>query len=356
MQRPLTYRKPRACAALCALGLALAATAGGQTAAAPEVPASVETPADGGPARRGRLESLVASVGSYVERFQSEMEAAVLDESYVQVLRQPCCRESRSPGEDPSLAWEATPGSARPKGLLARRQLKSEVLLVRVGGGMRVGYRDVYEVDGRIVQDRNERVRRLFLTGSAESALALGRIAAESARFNLGQMQRNTNLPTLPLLYLVPAMLPRLYFTRGGDAELDGAKTTILEFREDASPTLAASAHGIDMPARGRVWVEPETGRIRRIELRYLASARQSHLHDPGARRVMNVWFGEDPRIGVLVPTRMWEWYEKVPLDDEPSATTRQRAWPADLEGLATYSNLRLFSVETSEEIGEPAN
>lgn len=209
-----------------------------------------------------------------------------------------------------------------------------------------MGYRDVYEVDGKTVQDRNERLLKLFLSGSEESALALGRIATESARFNLGEMQRTTNLPTLPLLYLVPAMHPRLYFSRGGEAEVDGTKVTIVEFREDASPTLAASAQGIDMPARGRAWVEPESGRIRRIELRY----------QPGVRRVMNVWFGEDPRLGVLAPTRMWEWYEKIPLDDEPSATAYQRAWPADLEGLATYSNLRLFSVETSEEIGEPAN
>lgn len=337
-------------AALWALGVAVqpgVAAALAPPAANPPANASAAAePADGGGSRRGRLETLVASVGAYVERFQTEMEAAVLDESYVQLLRQPCCRESRKPGDDPALVWqEATPGP-RPKGLIARRQLKSEVLLVRVAGGLRVGYRDVYEVDGKSVQDRNERVRQLFLSGSAESALALGSIAAESARFNLGEMQRTTNLPTLPLLYLAPAMHPRLHFSRGGDAEIDGAKVAIVEFREDASPTLAASAHGIDMPARGRVWVDPENGRIRRIELRY----------EPGARRVMNVWFREDPRIGVLAPVRMWEWYEKIPIEREPSASPSQRAWPADLEGLATYTNLRLFSVDTSEEIGEPAN
>lgn len=356
MQRSLTLRVSSACAAFCALGLTIAAAAGARSGAAPA--AAVAASADTAAPRKGRLEALVERVGAYVERFQSEMEAAVLDEAYVQLLRQPCCRESRNPGADPALAWDGTGAAALPKGLIARRQLRSEVLLVRVAGGLRMGYRDVFEVDGKAVQDRNERLRKLFLSGSEESALALGRIATESARFNLGEMQRTTNLPTLPLLYLASAMHPRLYFSRGGEAEIDGTKTTILEFREDASPTLAASAHGIDMPARGRVWVEPETGRIRRIELRYLAYARQSssNLHDPGARRVMNVWFGEDPRIGVLAPTRMWEWYEKIPLDDEPSATAYQRAWPADLEGLATYSNLRLFSVETSEEIGEPAN
>lgn len=299
-----------------------------------------------GTSRKERLDALVASVGAYVERFQAEMEAAVLEESYVQLLRQPCCREPRRPGDDPLLAWDETRTPTSRRGLLARRQLKSEVLLVRIAGGLRVGYRDVYEVDGRTIQDRSERVRRLFLSGTDESALALGRIAAESARFNLGQVQRTTNLPTLPLLYLVPAMHPRLFFSRGGDEEIDGTKTEILEFREDASPTLAASAAGIDMPARGRAWVEPATGRIRRIELRYAA----------GARRVMTVWFREDPRISVLPPARMWEWYERVPIGDELPAGDSKRAWPADIEALATYSDPRLFSVETSEDVGEAAD
>ena len=307
---------------------------------------SAEGRAEDGRSRRERLEDLVARVGAYVERFQTEMEAAVLEERYVQLLRQPCCREPRSPGESPLLAWKETPAPARGKGILARRQLKSEVLLVRIASGLRVGYRDVYEVEGKAIQNRSERVRKLFLSGTEESALALGRIAAESARFNLGQMQRTINLPTMPLLYLMPAMHSRLFFSHGGDADVDGTKTSILEFREDASPTLAASAHGRDMPARGRAWVEPATGRIRRIELRY----------SPGARRVMVVWFREDPRIGVLVPERMWEWYEKIPLAGDPQTGVTKDAWPADLEALATYSDLRLFSVDTSEEIGAPAD
>ena len=301
---------------------------------------------DDGLSRRQRLDALVASVGAYVERFQVEMEAAVLDENYVQLLRQPCCIEPHNPGEDPLLVWDETRGRSSRRRVLARRQLKSEVLLVRIAGGMRVGYRDVYEVDGRTIQDRNERVRRLFLSGTEESALALGGIAAESARFNLGQMQRTTNLPTMPLLYLAASMHSRLYFSRGGEGDVDGTKTTILEFREDASPTLAADANGIDMPARGRAWVEPATGRIRRIELRYAA----------GARRVMVVWFREDARIGVLAPQRMWEWYEMIPIGADLLASATQRARQADLEALATYSNLRLFSVETSEEIGEARN
>jgi hypothetical protein len=315
-----------------------------ESAAKPRPPAKAADNADAGLSRRERLTAVVERVGAYVARFQEEMASAVLDENYVQLVRQPCCREPRNPGEDPSLAWVGDPGHAYPSGVLARRQLRSEVLLVRIAGDTRLGYRDVYEVDGRTIQDRSERVRRLFVSGTEESALALGRIAAESARFNLGQMHRTTNLPTTPLIYLAPSMWERMRFSFGGESEIGGTKTTVLEFSEEASPTLAASAKGIDMPARGRAWVEPATGRIRKIELRYAA----------GARRIMAVWFREDPRVGILVPERMWEWYERVPLGDEPLAPGADRAWPADLEGLATYPTLRLFTVDTSEESPAP--
>jgi hypothetical protein len=100
------------------------------------------------------------------------------------------------------------------------------------------------------------------------------------------------------------------------------------------------------MPARGRAWVEPATGRIRRIELRYAA----------GARRVMAVWFREDSRVAILVPQQMWEWYEKIPIGPEVPAAGGQRAWPADLEGLATYPGMRLFTVDTSDEVGASAH
>ncbi len=336
MPRPAALDGLRARVAFAALMLAL--TIGGTVDAG--------VPADNGVSRQDRLDALVERVGAYVEHFQAVMEAAVLEESYVQLLRQPCCLEPRNPGAEPLLLWDAAPGRANRRDLIARRRLKSEVLLVRVTGGMRVGYRDVYEVEGQTIQDRTERVRRLFLSGTEESALALGRIAEESARFNLGRMHRTTNLPTMPLLYLVPAMRGRLRFSRGGEAEVDATKTEILEFREDASPTLAATVQGVDMPAQGRAWVEPATGRIRRIELRYSS----------GARRVMTVRFREDARVDVLAPERMWEWYERIPIGDELAAGDSRRTWPADLEALATYSNLLLFSVETKEEIGGPAN
>ena len=47
-----------------------------------------------------------------------------------------------------------------------------------------VGYRDTFEVDGKPVRDRDERLERLLSDGAVGQA---ARIAEQNARFNLGQ-------------------------------------------------------------------------------------------------------------------------------------------------------------------------
>ena len=296
---------------------------------------SVPSAASGPDEDRIGLSELTDRVIDYVERFHREMEGAVLSERYVQVLRKPCCIEPRTPGENPGLGWGQENTTKRSKGIVARRQLESEVLLIPVSGGMRIGYRDVFEVDGRPVATRTERLRQLFAQSSARSEVELGRIAAESARFNLGPLTRTTNLPTTPLLYLARSIRPKLHISSGGRERSESKELAVLEFREDGSPTLVADVSGVDLPARGWLLVDPSTGAIHELELRF----------GEGVRRVLRVWFREEPRMDVLVPERMWEWYERVRIPQEK--------WPVDLEALATYTDVRLFTVSTSEDTGE---
>ena len=284
-----------------------------------------------GAERRGEVDDLFDRVAAYVARVHAEMEGAVLEERYVQTLQRPCCSEPRNPGDDPALVWVEGASAPAEQGVVQRRQLYSEVLLVPATGGIRVGYRDVFEVDGQPVRSRDERMRKLFARGTPEGELELGRILAESARFNIGPSRRSGNMPTFPLLYLSAAMKPNLYLSGGGRDRRGGRELTLLEFREDGTPTLTSTADGRDIPARGRAWVEPESGAVREIEVRF----------GDTPRRVLRVWFRDEPRLGVLVPAKMWEWFERIPIAGE--------TWPADLETLATYSGLKLFTVTTEE-------
>jgi hypothetical protein len=107
--------------------------------------------------------------------------------------------------------------------------------------------------------------------------------------------------------------------------------------RERERPALVATPTGGSVLASGRLWAEPDSGHVRRIEVRL----------DQGKslRRMIQVAFDEEPGIEVLVPRRMWEWYESAEgIDDGPASTSA--------ECLATYSNIRRFTV--TAEIKKP--
>src|SRR5262249_42642953 len=83
------------------------------------------------------------------------------------------------------------------------RELKSDFLLVQLPGWAHpVEFRDVFEVDGAPVRDREERLAKLFLTPSQQRLAQIEAIVKESARYNSGRVQRTMNTPMLPLQFL----------------------------------------------------------------------------------------------------------------------------------------------------------
>ena len=95
------------------------------------------------------------------------------------------------------------------------RDLRSDLLLIYpVGAGRWVQFRDVFEVDGQSVRDRNDRLANLFLKPSPSLAAQVNRIQDESSRYNIGALERTVNVPLLPLIFLNPALQARFTFTR----------------------------------------------------------------------------------------------------------------------------------------------
>src|SRR3970040_1856373 len=99
-------------------------------------------------------------------------------------------------------------------------------------------YRDVFELAGRPVRTREDRVKRLFLSQSAEDRAQLKRIADEGARYNLGGLLRNFNVPTFPLLMAHPRYQTRAVFTRRHDERIDQTPYWVVAFQERQSPAL----------------------------------------------------------------------------------------------------------------------
>ena len=272
-------------------------------------------------AQEPSLTEVLARAADYVTDFRRQLSGIVAEESYEQRARTSATNTLRGFGFEEE-----------------RRRLRSDFLLVRLEGEDRYHeFRDVFEVNGRPVRDREERLTRLFLDNTASAATQIQGIVTESARYNIGDIHRTLNTPTLALLILHPAYQPRFRFARvaGGSPLLpispehlpSEADVWVIEYQEIGPDTMIRGDNRKDLPAEGRFWIEPATGRVWLSEL---------VIDDPQVRATVNVGYRQDPVIGHLVPVEMRERY-------------RDRRDGSRVDGTATYSRFRRFKVEVHE-------
>jgi hypothetical protein len=206
--------------------------------------------------------------------------------------------------------------------------LVSDFLLVQLPGEGWLPFRDVFERDGKQVRGRQDRLAELFLKGSSRSAIDQARaIMNEGARYNIGNVSRNINVPTLVLPFLLAEHRNRFSFKAGKREENEPG--TVIEFKETGRPTFISTTGGRDLPASGRVWVDERDGTVLRTEL---------HAFDTGVEAHIVVTFEPDAGTGLRVPVRMEERF-------------RRARDPMEVRGVATYTRFRRFQVNTSEEL-----
>jgi hypothetical protein len=257
------------------------------------------------------VSTLVARAVAYVESFHRDFGSMVAEERYEQAIRQSVSASTRL---------------ARVPSGPVRTVLVSDFLLVQVPGEGWLPFRDVFEHDGEKVRDRDERLAALFLTGSRSAMDQARTIMDEGARYNIGNVNRNINVPTLPLQFLTSPHPSRFSFTIGKRDEEFGVA---LEYKETSRPTFVATTGGRDLPVSGRFWVDEETGTVRRTELHAVDTSLEAHI---------TVTYERDPGTRLWFPAKMEERYKR-------------RLDPVEVHGLATYSKFRRFQVSTSEEI-----
>ncbi len=264
------------------------------------------------------LPTLLGAAASYVASYEERVSYLVFDEDYVQRVQ--------SLGAAPA----------------AERRLRSEVAVVNTPYFGWIGFRDVLEVDGKPVGNRQGRLQELFAHPLSEEAVGRAQaIAAESARFNLGSVLRTVNYPTMALVFLREANQQRSTFARQGSARVSGVITWIVEFQETQRPGLIASPTADskegEVRASGRFWIEPERGRVQRSQLTL------EHQHSTGQ---IDVEYVSSPNLDVLVPSSMRETFSVQGLarsgDQRPMQIIR---------GEAKYSNVRQFTVDTTDKV-----
>lgn len=251
------------------------------------------------------LAALVDRAGRYVEAYEKAFSAIVCEERQTQRLVRPDGRVEK------------------------QRDLVSDFLLVNVGTERVLAFRDVIDVDGKPVRNRQERLRKLFIDNPRTAVKQAQAISKESGRFNIGP-SRTPNSPLVPLQVLHPRTAPgfRFALSAGG-----------LTFEELGSPSLVrhkALGHTRDMPSRGSCVVDPETGRVLSVTLTAGGAAAKYNVR-------FDVRYAEEPALGLLVPAEMTEecWRPARPRDSR-------------LVVVSSYSNFRRFQVTTEEQIKIP--
>jgi len=167
---------------------------------------------------------------------------------------------------------------------------------------------------------------RVLSSSRADRTESLRALAVEGARFNIGNVGRTFNDPTLALTFFAPAMQSRFQFVTDGSERIDGVLAYRVKFSETARPSVIRDDRDdLDTAVSGIAHLTGD-GRIVRTELTVAIGTRTS------AR--IRVRYRRDDNVEMLVPVSMDEDYRN---DDGPGRGVSL------ISCTATYSEYQRF-------------
>jgi len=261
------------------------------------------------------LNDLLDRMGAYLNTYEGELSQIIADERY----------DQREYGRDP-LARLRT---------VREKRLDSEVAFLRLpGNGYWYGFRSVRMVDKKLLKPPAPKLAD-FLSTATDLDTQHALMMAASSAHNLG-MQRTLNMPTVPLAVVQASNRELIAFRDGGTESVGRVKTRRISFDEIGESTLIRHMNRFSVKTRGQVWVEPDTGRVWRVEIDCRDPGDQ-HGGDLAGNFTVRVEFVMHKALEMLVPSEMIETF--------PATVARG-------EGRATYRNFRRF--QTSARIITP--
>jgi hypothetical protein len=278
------------------------------------------------PTYSAELAELLRRVGDYVDEYQRSFSDLVAEETYAQRM----------------AGWkydETLKGVVRACAV-CKRTTRADLVFVRLSGEIPwASYRDVFEVDGRKVREHEQRLVKLLSNPSADPEEQARKLLAASAAYNIGPVTRTVNLPTLPLLFLLPRNQVRFEYRLGGRRMIGTTEAVELVFRETSRPTFVRGPWNADLPAQGRFWVNAARASVVRSEVEF----------DFGAEAEARVTtdYRPEPALAMWVPAEMREHFADVPR-------AKVKTFPAPFKGVARYERFRRFTVSTEEQLALP--
>lgn len=258
--------------------------------------------------------TVLSSAMRYAMNYEQRFALLAADELYVQELQRP-------PNPGSNLSRSNPGGGMQGGGAINQLIIKSDFLLVQLGGDGEgwMPFRDAYEVKGRKLRDRNDRLLKLFMSNDKERFEKAARYNDDTHKHNLGNVARTINIPTLAMMFLHPRVNERFEFTDGGEDNIGGRIVRKAIYKEVARPTLIKTSRGRDLALTGFLWIDPLSGTVIKSEL---------NAADPIVRCQVVVNFRRDEGLDLWVPEKMEEYYKAYSGLDDILAT-------------ATYTNVR---------------
>jgi hypothetical protein len=253
---------------------------------------------------------LIAAGGAYVKEFISRFSSVVAEERYVQRL--PTQRLTRN--------------------------LVSDFLIVQLPESNDwTSFRDVFEVDGKPVRDRDERLVKLFLEPGSATRLERARaIALEGARYNIRGIG-TVNNPLLAMAFIQERYRDRFRWRVVRNDKDVGPTVWSVRFEEYERPFLLRLDGNRELQTTGLIWIDAPTGRILKSELRVELGA---SVAGGGIlvrnRSEVTTTFALDDRFEIAVPVEMRE---------------NHFFGDNDISTVATYGRFRRFGVQTEERV-----
>jgi hypothetical protein len=260
--------------------------------------------------------TVLSSAMRYTMNYEQRFALLVADETYVQEIQRP-------PNPGSNLSRSNPGGGMQPGGAISTQLIKSDFLLVQLGGDGEgwMPFRDAHEAKGRKLRDRDGRLLKLFTSNDKQRFEKAAEITRDATKLNLGNVARTINIPTLAMMFLHPRVNERFEFTDGGEETLAGRTLRKVIYKEVARPTLIKTTRGRDLALTGFLWIDPFTGTVTKSEM---------NAADPVVRCQVTVTFRRDDSLDLWVPDKMEEYYKAYSGLDDILAT-------------ATYTNVRLI-------------
>ena len=251
------------------------------------------------------VDQLLDRMSAYLQQYEQQLSSVVADERFQQRVVYTRAYKNGMPVTDDE-----------------RRRLDSEIGFIRLPGGADwLGFRDVRKINGRNLASSASRI--VDTLAATDNVMAQARaIANASAEHNLG-VPRTTNVPTAALEIIHPRNYAAHRFERRGEDTIRKTKVAVIGFSETRRPPLVSGSGGQELISSGRVWIEPSSGTIWRVEWKYAPAV--------GAPSGLTVEFAMNDVLGMMVPVEMHETFSVI------------GGLNARGDGVAFYSNFRRF-------------